>query len=192
MITIIPEDVLPQGSEEWLELRKKYVTGTSAIQILQGKTIDEVILAKNNAKPFHGNYYTKRGHDLEPEARHIYSEVYHKVQQAGFILNDKYPKAAMSPDGIVEDNALIEIKCFQPERHFKVYKNLDPSILAQIQFGLFVSERDWCDLILYNPDLDDLSKQFLVRRIEPIPETQQKFKEVFTKLLTDAPNESKI
>ena len=178
---------IEQGSPEWHHLRRNRITGTSAYKVLQGKTVDEVINSLKKQKSFHGNYYTQRGHVLEAEARDIYSQANNtEVHEVGAIINSKYPRTLVSPDGIVGLDGLIEVKCFQPKRHLKVYKTLDPAILAQIQFGLFVSEREWCDLLLYNPEMPDTKDCFLIRRIEPIPKTQELFKKLFkVKLLEE-------
>ena len=80
-----------------------------------------------------------------------------KVEEMGFITNSKYPNAGYSPDGLIGENGLWECKAFKEERHLKVFENLDAGILAQIQFGLLITERDWCDLTLFNPDIEDIS-----------------------------------
>lgn len=174
MIKIYSEDEVKQGTDEWLQLRAGKVTGTDAYSLIRGKSIEEILDTKSHSH-FKGNYYTRRGHILEDEAKEIYTQAYEKVENAGFITNDKYPQAGYSPDGLVGEDGLVECKAFQPARHLKVYKNLDASILAQIQFGLFVSERKWCDLILYNPDMPEVEQCFLTKRIYPFEETQKIF-----------------
>lgn len=173
-IKIYSSDEIPQGSEKWKELRSKFITGTDAYDLIHGKPISLILQEKANTT-FTGNFYTKRGHLLEDEARKIYSEIYEPCDEAGFITNSKYPLGAMSPDGLVSDYGLIEIKAFQEKRHLDVYEYLDPHIIDQIQFGLFISERKWCDFICYNPEIEDVEKAFLVKRQFPIPSIQQKF-----------------
>lgn len=181
MITILWD--LEQGSDEWHNLRKNYITGTDGHKLLIGHSIQEILNNKQvEHNSFSGNYYTRRGHLLETEAKQIYSETREEVKDAGFITNDKYPLAGYSPDGLVGDNGLVECKAFKEKKHLEVYKNLSTDIIGQTQFGLFVSEREWCDLILYNPDIEDISKVFLVKRIYPIEEIQNKFKKLFTSL----------
>ena len=55
---------------------------------------------------------------------------------------------------------------------------LSPEIIAQTQWGFFITERDWCDLLLYNPDIEDNSLAYIVKRLSPIPEIQEKFKKL--------------
>ena len=175
MITIIPTNEVEQGTPKWLELRSKYVTATDCYDLIKGTPISELLARKTN-NSFKGNYYTQRGHDLEPYAKYVYSQLYQPVTDAGFIINDLYPNAGYSPDGLVADNGLVEVKCFNVKRHLDVYQNLDPHIICQIQFGLLISGRDWCDLVLYNPDIDDAHQAFLTKRLLPSAEMHNKIK----------------
>lgn len=177
---IIYKNQLEQNSQEWLDLRNNFVTGTDASDLLNGKGISEILLKKRN-NHFQGNYYTERGHRLEPEAKEIYSALYEPVENVGFVVNDKFPCCGVSPDGLVGEKGLVEVKAFNEKRHFEVYQNLDPHIIAQTQYQLFVTEREWVDLVLYNPDIQDPHKAFLVKRLYPIASIQNKFEEIFRK-----------
>lgn len=171
---------IEQGTEEWLKVREGKVSATDAWSLLHGKSVDEILENKTN-NSFKGNFWTKRGHILEDEAREIYSEVYEPINTYGYVSNDKYPNAIESPDGVSASLKFqIEIKCFNEKRHFDVYKNLDSHIIAQIQFQLFISELEYCDLVLYNPDLSP-EDAFLTRRIFPDKEIHAKFAELLRK-----------
>lgn len=179
MITIIPEEQIKQGSTEWLELRKKYLTGTDAIKLLRGYTPQQILENKSKeTNNFKGNYWTNRGHVLEDESKEIYSEVYSPITNAGFIINDKYPNIGYSPDGLVNNDGFVECKCFGEKHHLQVAKNLSPEIIAQTQWGFFITERDWCDLLLYNPDIEDDENAYIIKKLIPIPEIQEKFKKL--------------
>lgn len=169
---------LEQGSALWHKIRECYVTGTDAHWFFgrKLKTPDQIIIEKHLAKPFGGNYYTRRGHLLEPIAKEIYSKLKQPVKDQGFIINDKYPKAGYSPDGLTKDG-LVECKCFEEKAHRKNLLRVEPKILHQIQFGLFVTERPYCDLILFNPEIEQ-ENSFKVWRIKPQAKWQDKFKEI--------------
>ena len=170
---------IEQGSEIWHFLRQNRLTATKAYQLLKGKPIDEIIKASNSAS-FTGNYWTQRGKDLEPEAREIYTRVYNpNVHEVGGIINSKHPLAWYSPDGCVGLDGLIEIKCFSEKHHLAVMKKVDSQIIAQMQFGLWLSEREWIDFIAYNPDIEDIDKTFFVKRFYPDLEMHQKFETFF-------------
>ena len=182
MIIVISVKDIPQGSQEWLTLRANFISGTDAYDLLKGKSIPELLARKRN-NSFAGNYYTERGHIYENEAKEIYSELVAPLKNVGFIINDKYKYTGVSPDGVAEDH-LVEVKSFLEARHLRTYKDevLDPYINAQIQYQLFVAEMPCCNLLLYNPDLKDLSKSFLIRKVLPDPKIQQRFKDIFSKL----------
>lgn len=172
---------LEQGSPEWLDFRKNFVTGTSAYKLLQGESIQDILAEKANEKEFSGNKYTARGHELEDEARQMYSELYNrKVIEVGAVINTRFPQYLCSPDGLVLGNGErggIEIKAFQEERQEEVFQNLDPKILSQIRFCMFVTKSLWWDWILYNPDVNDITKAFRVKRFYPDREIFQKFEQ---------------
>jgi hypothetical protein len=138
-----------QGTEEWLLLRSKLVTASNA-----GKFLEGGYKAATKQSTFKGNFYSKRGQDLEPEAIELYEQINEVVvQRYGFITNDKYPNCGASPDGMTDK--LIEVKCFNANKHLSIEDNSIPfEVMAQIQFGMLITELDECDLILYNPNLD--------------------------------------
>ena len=180
MIKIFSTNEVKQGSEKWLALRSNYISGTDAYDLLRGKTVTEILSNKVN-NSFKGNFWTIRGHVLEDEAKEIYSEVFQPTLDVGFVINDKYPYCGVSPDSLVSDDGLVEVKAFNAKRHLDVFRRIDPHIVAQTQYQLFVTERAWCDLVLYNPDLDP-EQAFLVKRQYPKKTIQDKFHEIFSTL----------
>ena len=91
-----------------------------------------------------------RGQEDEIEARALYAKHYAPVQEVGFITNDEWGfTIGYSPDGLVGDDGLIEIKSrrqrFQAETIIKGAMPADYEM--QVQTGLLVSGRKWCDFI---------------------------------------------
>lgn len=181
MITILSTEELPQGSEKWLELRKNFISATSAYDLLHGKTIQEILTERRKVPNFVGNYYTERGHTLEPIAKEIYSEIYQPTFDVGFVINDKFPYIACSPDGFVGEDGMVEVKSFGEKHHLAVMEEVDPPIIAQIQYQLWVTERKWNDFIAFNPDIEDLDKTFYVKRFYPDKKMHQQFENIFKK-----------
>lgn len=101
----------------------------------------------------HNNVHMQRGHEHEPLARAAYEfETDNEVLQAGIILNHG---VGFSPDGLVADNGIVEIKSKLPHIHLPLLLNneVPAEHVAQVQGGLWVSERDWCDFISYCPKM---------------------------------------
>lgn len=138
-----------QNSTEWHELRKGRITASNAWKLLERGYKYAI-----EPKQVPVNKYMQRGKDLEPEALEIYSRVNGDLDilTVGFVTNPKYPNAGASPDGVVGDK-LIEVKCFNQDKHFKVgLGDIPPEVTAQVQMQMMICELDQCDLVLYNPD----------------------------------------
>lgn len=93
-----------------------------------------------------------RGVEAEPFARDKYAEHYGNVTEVGFMVEDKWGfRIGFSPDGLVGDDGLIEVKAPRSKTH--VLTVIDDKVpaynMAQIQCGLLVSGRKWLDFIPY-------------------------------------------
>jgi len=133
-------------------------TETLARQTVKNKSLND----------FGGNEWTERGTELEDSARSLYEMVYDcEVKEVGLCMDDEGTYIA-SPDGLIGDDGVLEIKCLKASNHIKaiIYhaKNRKPptDYISQVQMQLFVTGRKWCDLVFYHPDLPEL-----IIRIEP-------------------------
>jgi hypothetical protein len=95
----------------------------------------------------------ERGTLSEPFARDKYAEHYAPVTEIGFMVRDfgGY-RIGFSPDGLVGDDGLIEIKSPRQKKHLATIlaDKVPPEHMAQCQAGLLVSGREWIDFISYN------------------------------------------
>jgi len=100
----------------------------------------------------HANAAMQRGTLDEPYARDKYAEHHAPVDEVGFIVRDfgKF-KLGYSPDGLVGDDGLIEIKSRDPKKHLATIlaDEVPAENMAQCQTGLFVSQRAWIDYTSY-------------------------------------------
>lgn len=131
--------------------------GTLSIEIISGKPYGEPVKA----------WILDRGHELEGKARFLYEERTGQiVLEAGVCLTDDN-WFGYSTDGLVGDEGLIEIKCpMDPNKIWAMFRTGDVSeYLAQMQGGMWITGRKWCDLIMYVPDLESVGNDLYIKRI---------------------------
>lgn len=178
-----------QGSDEWFALRLQYPLTASNAQAIgnQGKGLETLVWEKlaekysTADKEKYTNKHLDRGVDLEPLARQMYElETDNEVIEVGFVTNDSISKVGgASPDGLVNEDGLIEIKAFDDTKHFKsiieVKKTgsfkIESQYLWQIQQQLLFTGRKWCDFVAYNPNY---KQSLLIQRVEIDPDMQEK------------------
>lgn len=163
-LTIHPN--LLQGSDEWHDQRRGIITASVVGKLITAKTVKPaanpesrgltVLLAAERitgwTDPTFINDDMWRGIDDEPKARDKYSEHYAPVTEVGFMVEDRWGfKIGYSPDGLVGDNGLIEVKSRRAKGHLATILADEPPIenMAQLQCGLLVSGREWIDYISY-------------------------------------------
>jgi putative phage-type endonuclease len=158
-----------QGTTEWLELRAGIPTASQADQIVTptGKPsksaeryLYTLLAERCLGRPIteHVTFYMRRGSEMEKEALAYYQFMRDvKTEVVGFITTDDGLIGA-SPDQLVEEDGLLEIKCPTAHQHmqwlcqdggaYKEYK-------VQCQTQLLVSERSWVDVLSYYPGLPE-------------------------------------
>ena len=122
------------------------------------------------------------GSETENDAREFYElNKLVEVEQVGFISWKENLMVGGSPDGLVGLDGIIEIKCPYDSNNHTVYlynKEIPKAYYAQIQGNLFITDRKWCDFIVYNPRVIDDKYKMIVIRIERDEEFIKKLKEV--------------
>lgn len=94
-----------------------------------------------------------RGVESEPIARSIYGEKYAPVTEVGFMVLERDGfKLGYSPDGLVGDDGLLEIKAPRAKGHLSTILAGYPPIeyMPQLQAGLLISGRKWIDYVSYH------------------------------------------
>lgn len=147
---------MEQRSKEWFQARKNRITGSSVGAILElnpWNTADDVMRRMvreywDQPSEFKGNVATDYGTVNEPNALEDYKlETGNDVQEVGFILHSDWLGA--SPDGVIDDNTLLEIKCPYGLRHdtsasFKTIMD-QPHYYAQMQIQMYCTGSECCD-----------------------------------------------
>lgn len=93
-----------------------------------------------------------RGIDSEPIARDVYSGHYEAAVEVGFMVRDDWGYSiGYSPDGLVGDDGLIEVKSPRAKTHLSTIlaDEVPPYYMPQLQCGLLVSGREWIDFVSY-------------------------------------------
>ena len=160
-----------QGTDEWLKCRlgvptascfDKIVTSTGKASAQAKAYMYELIAERDTGEPTFtpSNEWMERGTILEGEARNWY-DFYrgYSVDQVGFVLSEH--GYGCSPDGLIADDGMVEIKCPKPSTHvsYVLGGKLPTKYKAQVQGQMLVCQRDWCDFTSYLPG----AGQFLIR-----------------------------
>lgn len=149
------------------EIKTIRADGAGAQTYINGLAYERI--TGESSAVFSGNLWTERGHELEPVAREAYErKTGFKVEQVSFIKNLGF---GYSPDGLVGDNGLIEIKAKQPKDQIALLRSGDipKEHLDQLDGGLLCSNREWIDFVAYCPNLPIFIKRVYAKdRIQQI------------------------
>jgi hypothetical protein len=165
-----------QNSDEWFQLRAGKLTSSNISKVManEGKAFGDpakklaVVLAveRLTGQPTgegYSNEHMERGHEQEPLARMLYEETQFTVVQNGgfFDCGDQ----GCSPDGLVGEAGLIEIKSAIPSIHYARVKRgtVDPAYKWQCVMNLEKTEREWLDFISYCHDYPEGKRLFIYR-----------------------------
>ena len=175
---------LIQGSDEWLQARCGSV-GASRIDDLCAKIktgygasranlMAELLVERLTGKPTESyvNAAMQHGIETELEARAAY-EMAHEtwVKEVGLIRHPRIAGAHASPDGLVGDNGLVEIKCPNTATHIDTLlrREVPSKYVKQMQWQMVCADRAWCDFVSYDPRMPPRMQLFVQRvRFDPV------------------------
>jgi len=180
-VTITYHRDLVQGSEEWHQARCGLITASECKLILTPtlKIAENVksrahlweLAAQRISRYVEPSYIGDdmlRGHEDEITARDLYRKHFCKVEDCGFVTNDKWGfTLGCSPDGLCGDDGGLQIKSrrqkFQIETICNWYEDgsIPEDFVLQVQFELLVTERKWWDLVSYSGGLPMVAMRVL-------------------------------
>jgi putative phage-type endonuclease len=188
---------MEQRSEEWFQARLGLVTASRVADVLAKIKSGESASRRNykiqlvserltgERQETYINQAMQDGIDREQFARDRYVQQFGEVEEVGFV---KHPtlEAGASPDGMVGDDGIIEVKCPMGSTHTETLMTQDiPSkYVPQVQFQLLVTGRKWCDFVSYNPMFPE-HLQVFVKRIEADPVYQKELESEVRKFLEE-------
>lgn len=171
--------MIEQRTNEWFDLRIGKVTASSIYDICKktksgysayrksymNKKIFETL--SGEMFPVYETFAMKEGTRLEPIAKDVYMlENSCLIEDAGFIQHPSIERAGASPDGFIEEDGLIEVKCPQPENFMNILldREIPEEHIYQMQFQMACTNRMWCDYFVYSSSLKRYSVQIRVDR----------------------------
>jgi len=169
---------MEQRTDEWYLARLGKVTA-SRISDVMAKTkagygasranyMAELIVERLTGKP--GDSYQNAammwGTNTEPLARAAYEA--HRgvlVEEVGFVPHPTISMAGASPDGLVGDDGLVEIKCPNTATHIETLMtgNVPLKYILQMHWQMICTGREWCDFVSFDPRMPENMQLFVAR-----------------------------
>lgn len=168
-----------QGSPEWHAARCGKVTASRVADLIaktktgwgasRANYMAELVAERLTGTQAAGysNAAMQWGADMEPEARENYAFVSDvEVEQVGFVLHPTISMAGASPDGLVGNDGLVEIKCPNTATHIDtlIGQAVPAKYVTQMQWQLACTGRAWCDFVSYDPRMPE-GMQLFIRRV---------------------------
>lgn len=169
-----------QGSPEWFAQRLGKVTASRLRDVIAKIKTGEAAARANYraelvAERLSGkvadsftNSSMKWGTECEPLARAAYeAETGQLVMETGMISHPTISMAGASPDGLIDNDGLLEIKCPETKGHIEtLMNNAAPSqYIPQMQWQMACTGRQWVDFVSFDPRLP-AEYQLFIKRVE--------------------------
>ena len=169
-----------QRTDEWHQQRLGKVTASRIADVI-AKTksgpaasrknyLAELVAERLTGQPTNGyvNAAMQHGIDTEPQARAAYAFYGDKeVAECGFVDHPVLPMTGASPDGLVGDDGLVEIKCPTTATHldFLFSHKIPDKYAVQMLWQMECTGRAWCDFATFDPRMP-ANLQLWVKRVE--------------------------
>ena len=167
-----------QGTPEWFALRLGKVTASRIKDVIattktgystsRDKYMTQLLLERitNTVAESYTNDAMTWGTEQEPFARAKYEGLASTlVEQVAFVNHPTIPMSGASPDGLVMDDGLVELKCPMSHTHLEsILGNIDDQYMPQVQWQMAVTGRSYTDLCSYDPRFPE-HLQLVVKRI---------------------------
>lgn len=188
-----------QGSAEWLSERCGKVTASRIADVMAVTKSGPGAARKNymadllterltgEPKEYFVNDAMRWGTEQEPRARAMYSfHAGHTVVETGFVPHPKIAQTGASPDGLIGEDGLVEIKCPNTATHIETLRGakIDRKYLLQMHWQMICTGREWCDFASFDPRLPE-PMQLHVQRVERDAELSEEINAAVTQFLTE-------
>ena len=172
-------EMMDQGTEEWFTIRIGKVTASRVADVIAktktgySATRDNYMaqlvcerLTGQKGESF-SNAAMQHGTETEPLARLSYEVTQNVlVDEVGFVPHPSIEMAGASPDGLVGDDGLLEIKCPNTATHIETLlsQTVPGKYNTQMQFQMACTGRQWCDFVSFDNRLP-AELQLFVKRV---------------------------
>ena len=157
---------MEQRTDEWHKARYGWATASRLADLMaktksgssatREKYLTQVVIERITNQPYNSGFTTaamQRGIDLEPKAICAYEIITgNTVDPVGFIRHPSIDYAGASPDGMIGDDGLIEVKCPESHTHIATIETgkIDRRYMLQMQFQMACAQRQWCDFVSFD------------------------------------------
>ena len=197
---------MEQRSDEWFDARGGRVTASRIADVAartksgwgasRANYMAELIVYQlTGERPGFGTPAMRWGTETEPQARLAYEFLTGRdVEECGFYLHPEIERSGASPDGLVGDDGLLEIKCPNTSTHIDTLlsRKVPHKYLLQMQWQMACTGRQWCDFMSFDPRMpadlqswitrverdDDLITSLAADVVEFIAEMDQRLEEL--------------
>ena len=191
---------LEQGTDAWRQARCGSLGASSVADALariksgwgasRANVMARLVVERLTGIPqdTYTNAAMQHGVDTEPEARAAYQfEVGVLVKQVGLIKHQTIAGTHASPDGLIGDDGLLEVKCPSTATHLErlLGDPIPAKYFTQMQWQMACTGRQWCDYVSFDPRVPENMRLHIerVRRHNAhIAETETQVREFLSEL----------
>jgi putative phage-type endonuclease len=193
-----PEMVI-QGTDEWKKSRMGKVTASRVADVV-AKTksgdsasrcnyMTQLVIERltNKQEESYSNEYMDWGTEQEPFARAAYEAAQNVlVDEVGMITHPRIEMSGASPDGLVGDDGLVEIKCPKTATHIETLlsKTVPGKYNIQMHWQMICTGRQWCDFVSFDPRMPEGLRLF-IKRVHKDASLAKSLEEEVIKFLTE-------
>jgi len=161
---------MEQGTPEWHQIRLGKVTASRVKDVIaktktgygagRANYMAQLLCERLTGQPTQGfsNDAMRHGTETEPLARVAWELKNNiEVEQIAFMDHPYIPMAGASPDGLIKDNGLIEIKCPNTATHLDTLltKKVNSDYITQMQWQMACTGRTYCEFVSFDNRLPE-------------------------------------
>jgi putative phage-type endonuclease len=170
--------MMEQRTDDWFAARLGKVTASRIGDVMartktgyaasRANYMAQIVVERltNKKEESYTNAAMQWGTDTEPLARSAYEVAMNVlVKEVGFIDHPTISMSGASPDGLVDDDGLIEIKCPNTATHIDTLLNetIDSKYQYQMLWQMRCTGRKWCDFVSYDPRMPEELQLKIIR-----------------------------